>query len=162
MKKYKVGFYGGKFLPLHIGHRYCIEVAAEQCEMVYVILFIGGVDENEIIEGGYYCSANERFIRLSKMCAEEFTNVVPVLIDVSQCRNQDGSEDWDAETPLVIGAIGRFDAVYSSEPSYGDYFRRAYPWAEHVLVDPPRITYPISATKIRNMKEELERKRWII
>ena len=81
---------------------------------------------------------------------------------MSSCRLPDGSEDWDAETPLVIEKIGKFDAVYSSEESYGEYFSRASPWAKHVLVDPPRIVYPISGTKIRNMKDEEEKNLWKI
>ena len=30
MKKYEIGMYGGKFLPLHKGHNYCIDVATEE------------------------------------------------------------------------------------------------------------------------------------
>lgn len=29
LKRYKIGMYGGKFLPFHKGHRYCIDVAAQ-------------------------------------------------------------------------------------------------------------------------------------
>ena len=50
MKKYKIGMYGGKFMPLHKGHNYCIETACEECEKVYVILFYGGADELRILE----------------------------------------------------------------------------------------------------------------
>ena len=42
MKKYEIGMYGGKFMPFHKGHNYCIEVAAKECKKVYVILFAGG------------------------------------------------------------------------------------------------------------------------
>ena len=50
MKKYKIGMYGGKFMPLHKGHNYCIETAASESEKVYVILFYGGSDELKILE----------------------------------------------------------------------------------------------------------------
>ena len=43
--KYKSGFFGGKFMPLHKGHELCISVAAALCETVHVILFINGDDE---------------------------------------------------------------------------------------------------------------------
>ena len=50
MKKYKIGMYGGKFMPLHKGHNYCIETAAKECEKVYVILFFGGASEEEVLK----------------------------------------------------------------------------------------------------------------
>ena len=50
IKKYKTGMYGGKFLPFHLGHRYCVETAAKECETVYVIMFCGGVDEETATE----------------------------------------------------------------------------------------------------------------
>ena len=65
------------------------------------------------------------------------------------------------ETPLVINACGKIDVVFGSEPDYGDYFKRAYPWAKHVIIDTERKTNPISGTMLRNMNEE-ERKKWII
>ncbi|MBO7677509.1 MAG: hypothetical protein J6S49_08350, partial [Erysipelotrichaceae bacterium] len=66
-------------------------------------------------------------------------------------------------TPLVRELLGdRLDAVYSIEISYGEYFSRAYPEAEHRLVDVPRIHYPISGTMIRNMKDKKERDLWTI
>ena len=50
MKEYEIGMYGGKFMPFHKGHRFCVETAALECEVIYVILFLGGVEER-----GYYC-----------------------------------------------------------------------------------------------------------
>ena len=88
---------------------------------------------------------------------------IPVLIDVSKCRLANGEEDWDAETPLVREVVGpELNAVYSSEPSYGPYFNRAYPEAEHRIVDWKRIKYPISGTQIRDMDNLKEREKWII
>lgn len=84
-----------------------------------------------------------------------YPNAIPVIINVGDCRNPDGTEDWDAETPLVRRVVGdRLDAVYSSEPSYGEYFKRAYPEAVHRLVDPDRLTVPVSGTAIRKMCRE--------
>ncbi len=36
-KEYHIGMYGRKFLSFHKGHRYCVEVAAKECDIVYVI-----------------------------------------------------------------------------------------------------------------------------
>ena len=64
-------------------------------------------------------------------------------------------------TPLVLEACGKLDAVFGSEPDYGEYFKRAYPGAKHVIIDAERKKVPISATMIRKMNKE-ERKKWII
>jgi len=147
MKKYKVGMFGGKFMPFHRGHLYCIQKAVEQCDLVYVLLFYGGDDELEILKNNSDESLefNNRFNVIRKTCKELFKNKVIVkTIDVTKCKMPDGKEDWDAETSLVLETMGMMDAVYSSEISYGVYFSRAYPWAVHVLVDPPREVWPIS------------------
>lgn len=162
-KKYKVGFFGGKFIPFHLGHLYCVKRASEECEKVYLVLFYGGDQEEQILSNPHpqEWEMESRRYDVFKV-ALSFNNVIPKCIDVTHCKKPDGTEDWDAETPLVLDAIGRMDAVYSSEPGYDEYFKRAYPWATHILVDPPRIVYPISGTKIRSMKTEKERKKWRI
>ena len=107
----------------------------------------------------------ERTLQLYRICENNrhLARIVPSLIDISSLRLPDGTEDWDAETPLVRGILGNcLDAVYSSEESYGDYFKRAYPEAIHRLVDVGRIHYPISSTMIRNMKAEEDRAKWTI
>ena len=50
MKKYRAGMYGGKFMPMHKGHEFCVQTAAKECETVYVILFYGGAEEEEILK----------------------------------------------------------------------------------------------------------------
>lgn len=167
MKQYKIGMYGGKFLPFHKGHKYCVDIAAQECEKVYVILFWGGADEERILEDHpeEWLSVEERVRQLDRICGEaaRYAEVIPVLIDITGLRLPDGSEDWEAETPLVRNVLGnRLDAVYSSEESYEDYFKRAYPEAVHRLVDVRREHYPISGTRIREMTEEKERGVWII
>lgn len=156
--------YGGKFLPLHKGHGYCIDVAANECEKVYAILFFGGADE-EAIRREFPCeylSPNERMTHLSNI-AMHYPNVIAREINISALRTNDGREDWDAETPLVREICGgRIDAVYSSEESYSEYFARAYPEALHRLVDVKRLHFPISGTMIRRMDSEEERGKWTI
>ena len=54
------------------------------------------------------------------------------------------------------------DYVYSSEPSYGEYFSRAYPEAKHIIIDAKREKFPISSTMIRAMKAIEEIKEWMV
>lgn len=163
-KKYKVGMFGGKFMPFHKGHFCCIDVAASQCEKVYVLLFSGGDQENKILinnPGVWYLSIEDRQKHIES-AIRKYNNVVFYTIDITGCRNPDGTENWDMETPLVRAVCGEMGAVYGSEPGYKAYFDRAYPEAEYILVDVKRIHYPISGTAIRNMENRKERELWII
>lgn len=97
-----------------------------------------------------------------RVCAEKFPNVIACDVDISALRLPDGSDDWDAETPLVREICGgKIDAVYSSEESYSEYFAGAYPEAVHRLVDVKRLHFPISGTRIRSMNDE-ECRKWMI
>ena len=46
----KVGFYGGKFLPLHNGHIYSILYSARKCDELHVFLFYNTFEEKKKIE----------------------------------------------------------------------------------------------------------------
>lgn len=157
------GFYGGKFMPLHKGHLYCIDTAARECDKVVVIMFINGDDELEIMKthNDPELAVESRIRQLRKVC-ELYDNVTFGIIDDTFCRRPDGTEDWDMETPLVRAYVPNMTYVYSSEPSYGAYFERAYPEATHRIVDEKRITYPISATMIRAMKTMEEKNLWMV
>lgn len=162
-KKYKTGMYGGKFMPMHKGHLKCLDTAARECELVYLIMFIGGDQEEQIYKERPIdddLNIDNRIGQVYK-AAHMFKNVIPVVIDISKCRLSDGTEDWDAETPLVLARCGHLDAVYGSEPSYASYFKRAYPDAVYRCLDPERKELNISATKVRNMTKE-ERKKWMV
>ena len=89
-------------------------------------------------------------------------NVEFQIIDDNPLREPDGSENWDKETPLVRQYVPHMDYVYSSEPSYGEYFSRAYPEAEHIIVDEKRKTYPISGTMIRAMELLEDKQKWMV
>lgn len=160
-----VGFYGGKFMPMHKGHLYCIDTAARQCDIVVVIMFINGDDELRILRDSDGADKTldvaYRTEQVKRVC-ELYDNVAFAIVDVTDCKLPDGSEDWDAETPLVRRFVPKMDFVYSSEPHYGAYFSRAYPEATHVIVDAERKTYPISSTMIRAMKELEEKEQWMV
>ena len=46
----KIGFFGGKFIPFHKGHLYCVDFASRICDKVYVILF--DTPESRYLEHG--------------------------------------------------------------------------------------------------------------
>ncbi|MBR2088603.1 MAG: adenylyltransferase/cytidyltransferase family protein [Oscillospiraceae bacterium] len=157
------GFFGGKFLPMHRGHVYCIDTAARMCDHVTVILFYGGDEELRICAESSqpFLSLAFREEQMRRVCAL-YPNVECHTIDSSLLKLPDGTEDWDAETPLVRAYVPHMDYVYSSEPSYGAYFSRAYPEAQHIIVDAERKTYPISSTLIRAMQEMEEQQKWMV
>ena len=157
------GFFGGKFLPMHRGHLYCIDTAARQCDHVTVLLFYGGNDEMRIRTEGTeaYRTLAFREAQMRRVCAL-YPNVECHTVDITALKLPDGTEDWDAETPLVRAYVPHMDYVYSSEPSYGAYFARAYPEAQHIIVDAERKTYPISSTLIRAMKDMEEQQKWMV
>lgn len=156
-------FYGGKFMPLHKGHLYCIDTAARECDDVVVIMFINGDDEIEISRTHHEpeLTVENRIKQLERVC-ELYDNVTFHIIDDKYCRDENGVELWDMETPLVRQYVPYMNYVYSSEPSYGEYFSRAYPEATHRIVDEKRITYPISATMIRAMQTMEEKAQWMV
>ena len=163
-KLYRAGMFAGKFMPYHRGHLYCLETASQLCDHVYQILLTACLDEETILRSlppgtGEALLPERRFERM-KAAGDKLGNVDTVALDISSCRTAEGEEDWDAETPLVLDVCGHFDAVFGSEPSYAPYFRRAYPWAVYIQVDPPRIHYPISGTRIRESWEE--NRSWMI
>lgn len=158
------GFYGGKFFPMHLGHLLCIDRMSKQCDHGVVILFINGEGECDYLKDHVKTedlNVENRIEQVKKVC-QLFPNLEYHVIDCTTLRNPDGTEDWDAETPLVRQFCPHIDYVYSSEPEYDAYFKRAYPEATHILVDVPRIKVPISSTMIRNMINEEEKDVWRI
>lgn len=156
------GFFGGKFIPFHKGHLYCVDFASRLCDKVYVLLFDS--PENRSLEHGTkidtILSLRARTEQMENLVTK-YPNVEFRIINTDGCLKDDGTEDWDKETPLVLEAIGdRFKYVFSSEPSYDDYFKRAYPWATHIVVDEKRIHVPISGTEVRLMTME-EAEKWL-
>ena len=157
--RYKTGFYGGKFMPLHKGHIDCILRCASECEKLYVVMMYYGDQENEIISdytGNFPLELLSPQIRERALRAElsPFDNIEVISYD---CRDadrraqQEGKHPWYYECEDMVSLMGRFDAIYASEPEYIRTFRQFYPWADAVLLDGERSRVPISSTQLREM-----------
>lgn len=163
-KKFGIGFYGGKYLPPHLGHGYCICTMSSVCEEGHIILFHGGDQELDCKargEWGKWADVQSRLDHIKDFIEKyDYDNLYVHSIDVTDCKTPDGKEDWDMETPLVRAILPHIDAVFTGGPTHHDYFTRAYPEAYHYQVDPIRAAYPISSTMIRHDMRGL--RHWMI
>jgi HTH-type transcriptional regulator, transcriptional repressor of NAD biosynthesis genes len=144
-----VGFIGGKFLPLHLGHVYAIVYASSMVDKLYVVLSHSERRDRELCQNSKmrYIPAQIRLRWLSQLI-KDMPNVTVISVEDDQ-----GNEDynWAEGAHLIKKGIGRpIDYVFSSELEYGVIFEKLYPDAKHVLIDPSRSHVNISATKIRN------------
>ena len=143
-----VGFFGGKFLPLHLGHVYAIVQASSIVDELYVVLSHSEKRDIELCRDTKmeYIPAQIRLRWLSKL-----TKDMP-HVKVISIADYQGNDDynWKEGGQLIKKAIGKpIDYVFSSETEYNEIFKELYPTAKHFLIDPIRTHVNISATVIR-------------
>lgn len=145
----KVGFFGGKFLPLHAGHVFAITKAACMVEELYVVLSYSKIKDSRL------CRENNiqdipHTVRLQWLSTLTKDMVNVKVIAVEDFSYSDETYDWEKGASDIQAAIGKeIDVVFSSEHSYTSIFQKNYPSAEHIVIDAERKTFPISATMIR-------------
>ena len=140
-KKYESGMVLGKFMPPHNGHLFLIDTAITECEVVHV--FVCSL-KKEPIPGIL------RYKWLTKIYEEfDSVNVIWVTDENPQDPGEFGWIDgfYDIWVKSVRSRVKDLDVIFTSE-EYGDEFAKRL-GIEHVLVDLPRETIPISATAIR-------------
>ncbi len=144
----KVGFYGGKFLPIHMGHVYSMVRASTMVDELHIIVSYDPEYEKKLFEGAKMEHVPHR---IRKRWWTELTKDMPHVHVHAVYEEQTGQfSDWEKGAEGIKKAIGKpIDTVFSSEEVYGEFFEKLYPTAEHVVIDPNRFTYPISGTKIR-------------
>jgi HTH-type transcriptional regulator, transcriptional repressor of NAD biosynthesis genes len=143
-----VGFIGGKFLPLHLGHVYAIVHASTIVDELYVILSHSELRDRELCQDTKmnYIPAPIRLRWLSQL-TKDMPHVKVISIEDQQ---DNDNYDWAEGAQLIKGKIGKpIDYVFSSEIQYNDIFKELYPNAKHKLIDPMRSQVTISATTIR-------------
>lgn len=133
--KFKTGLIIGKFYPFHRGHQFLIETALKQVEKLTVIV----------------CQTHRYHIPVETRVAwirELYPNIEIIVFRHSarlDSTSTDISKEWGEITVKLLGQAP--DVVFSSE-NYGTAYAEAM-GSKHILVDEPRLRYPISGTKVR-------------
>lgn len=143
-----VGFIGGKFLPLHTGHLYCITKASTYVDELYVILTSSKVRDHHLCKSSQipYISPE---IRLSWLggALSKYNNIhIAHIEDVYDIENYNWEEGATQIKQIINHPITH---VFSSEPSYTKKFQSLYPEAQHIIIDSKKSRYPVSSTQIR-------------
>jgi HTH-type transcriptional regulator, transcriptional repressor of NAD biosynthesis genes len=145
----KVGMFGGKFLPIHMGHVHAMIRASTMVDELHVMVSYDTEYEKEI----YFKNASflpipyDIRLRWWTQITKDLPNV---HVHAYEEKQTGYFKDWVKGSLEIKRIIGKqIDVVFSSEHSYTEYFDQLYPTAKHVVVDAERVTYNISATKLR-------------
>lgn len=138
----KTGLILGKFYPLHLGHIGLINFGISQCDHLYVLIC---ASDTENIEG-------ETRLKWIRRSFEHQPTVTPVLFNYSEnelpntsVASREISKQWASKIEDILPPI---DIIFSSE-AYG-VFVSEYLRCEHKSYQPDRISFPVSASDIRN------------
>ncbi|HEY2795046.1 MAG TPA: AAA family ATPase [Micromonosporaceae bacterium] len=144
--RFRHGMVVGKFYPPHAGHHHLIDVALDRCDRLTVVV----------------APSSTESIPLDQRCAwlrEAHPRATVVGIYDDTPVDYDDEDIWDVHCRIFRTALdsdpidsdpidgGVIDAVFSSE-AYGAELARRFD-AEHVSVDPGRLSKPISGTAVR-------------
>lgn len=149
MEQRKVGMYGGKFLPIHMGHVYSMIRASTMVDELHVIVSYDEKYEKELCSKGGHIEHIPHQVRLRWWT--QITKDMPHVHVHAIYEEQTGDlSDWSEGAERIKRAVNYpITHVFSSEHSYTPIFKEIYSQAEHVVLDAARETYPISATKLR-------------
>ena len=144
----KIGQFGGKYLPWHIGHITAAQKALSYVDKLYIILFFNEKLDNEIckIDG---CKPMPKDLRKawignSIQSLKQFGNVELLEIEYDETEY-----DWEKGCNKVKEKIPNLTHVFSSEANYDNYFKKYYPECEHIFLDIDRSAVNICSSKIR-------------
>lgn len=149
-----VGFIGGKFYPLHLGHVYAITQASNMVDELYVVLSHSKKREMELSrqDDFRYIDAETRLSWLGKM-SNDMSNVMIVEVEDEDSLDEYNTldeYDWEYGATQIKKKIGKtIDYVFSSEEEYTPIFNKLYPTAEHIMIDNDRDEFNFCATDIR-------------
>jgi HTH-type transcriptional regulator, transcriptional repressor of NAD biosynthesis genes len=145
----KVGMFGGKFLPIHMGHVHAMIRASTLVDELHVMVSYDTEYEKEI----YFKNAAFPYIpyEIRLRWWTQLTREMPhVHVHAFEEKQTGHFDDWIKGSEEIKRIIGKpIDIVFSSEHSYTEYFDQLYPAAKHIVIDAERAMYNISATKLR-------------
>ena len=134
------GLVFGKFMPLHRGHQLLIDRALAQTDDVTSVVY------DSEPPGAYPPMPLEKRLGWLERLYPQAEAIVPVA---DPLRDEPDADDprHAALYAETVRFLGRFDMVFTSEPSYEPFAREL--GARHVVVDGARQLVPISGTRIR-------------
>jgi HTH-type transcriptional repressor of NAD biosynthesis genes len=149
LRRYRHALVLGRFYPPHAGHHHLIRTAAKASERTTVAVLAASAESIPLADRVYW------------LAAEHWVDPgVAVLGDVDDHPiDLYDSAVWDLHIGIVRAVLARrairdddpgaavVDAVFSSE-DYGEELARRL-GAEHVPVDPNRLSHPVSGTSVR-------------
>jgi HTH-type transcriptional regulator, transcriptional repressor of NAD biosynthesis genes len=145
----KVGMFGGKFLPIHMGHVHAMIRASTMVDELHVIVSYDTEYEREV----YFKNAafphipSDIRLRWWTQLTKDLPHVHVHAVEEKQTGH---FNDWVKGSLEIKRIIDKqIDVVFSSEHSYTEYFDKLYPAATNIVIDADRSTYKISATKLR-------------
>lgn len=157
----KIGFYGGKMLPLHIGHIFSILHSASRCDELHVFLFVNTLNEDELISKSKFpkdlLQPDIRELIL-KYEFGKYENIKLHKIDCKKHFKVDDKNKWDYNSTAVIDSAGCLpNIIFSNEIEQKEHFKILYPFANFELINENRSLIDINSSKIR---EEGAFKNW--
>lgn len=140
--KFKSSLVIGKFYPFHLGHQHLIATAAEHSTHVTVVA-MGSVFQKYTVD---------QRVKWIEETFKTYDNVTVLGIKDDVYDDYNDATIWLHHVEIIRAClqahnVPTIDAVFTSE-NYGTELAEHFQ-SEHFLVDLPRITFPISGTKMR-------------
>lgn len=155
VNKPRIGMYGGKFVPFHLGHLTLIVNKHKNYDELHVVMGWNEERDQTLFTGDMPYIPPK--LRKQWMLTElsKYPNVY--VHDFEEIWKKEtgelysNEEIWEQGSNAIKELVGKpITHVLSSESSYEKYFKMCYgEEVEHVVVDEPRKLVNVSATRIR-------------